>query len=239
MNCEIRSYIGTRSYQEDSAAKCETDKGLFCVVCDGIGSRKDGGASSKLAVDCFIEMFKAGFSESFPEYITKVAEKTDRKVYESYGSGCGTTVTAVCVKEKNLSWLSVGDSRLYILRNGRLRQITTDHDYAYVLRRRLEKGIIDQKTYDAEIHKGKHLASFIGMGGIDIVDVSMKPLGLNEGDMLLLSTDGLYKSLGDERIEKIMNENKTPTTAADTLISAVKSLGGNIDNTTLAVIGVS
>jgi serine/threonine protein phosphatase PrpC len=74
------------------------------------------------------------------------------------------------------------------------------------------------------------------MGGIDIVDVSMKPVELCEGDVLLLATDGLYKSLGDEKIAEILNENKTSAETADRLIEAVKKIEGAVDNTTLAVI---
>ena len=239
MRCEIRSYIGTRSYQEDYALCCETENGLFCAVCDGIGSRKEGGASSKLAVERFTELFRQGFSGSFSAFITGAADKIDREVYGSFGSSCGTTAVTVCVKGDELWWLSVGDSRLYILRESRLKQITTDHDYSYVLDLRLKKGIIDREIYDAEKHKGGRLASFIGMGGIDIADVSMKPLRLEENDMLLLTTDGLYKSIGSQRIAEIMNENNDPAAAADSLMAAVKGCSGAIDNTTLAVIGKS
>ncbi|MBR1764666.1 MAG: serine/threonine-protein phosphatase [Ruminococcus sp.] len=237
MRCEIRSFIGTRSYQEDHAACCESENGLFCAVCDGIGSRKDGGASSRLAAERFTELYKQGFGGGFPAFITEAAERIDREVYESFGSGCGTTAVTVCVKGRELWWLSVGDSRLYILRGGRLKQMTTDHDYSYVLDLRLKKGIIDSRTYEAEKHKGGRLASFIGMGGIDIADVSMKPLTLEKNDMLLLCTDGLYKSIGDGRIAEIMIGNNDPAAAADTLMAAVKGCSGAIDNTTLAVIG--
>lgn len=237
MLCEIRSCIGTRPYQEDAADSCETENGLFCTVCDGIGSRRDGGASSRLAAGRFTELFKAGFEGGFPSFITDAAERIDREVYESFGSSCGTTAVAVCIKGQDLWWLSVGDSRLYIFREGRLKQITTDHDYSYVLDLRLKKGIIDRQTFEAEKHKGGRLASFIGMGGIDIADLSMKPLHLEPGDRLLLTTDGLYKSIGDERIAAIMRENNEPAAAADSLMAAVKAHTGPTDNTTLAVIG--
>ena len=65
MQCEIRSFIGTRSVQEDCADQCRTDCGLFVTVCDGIGSRSDGGASSRLAVQRFIERFKEHKNVSF------------------------------------------------------------------------------------------------------------------------------------------------------------------------------
>ena len=237
MRCEIRSYIGTRKRQEDHAAVCETENGLFCAVCDGIGSRSDGAASSQLAASRFTELFRAGFEGSFPGFITEAAERIDREIYERFGSDSGTTAVTACIKDRELWWLSVGDSRLYILRSGRLRQITTDHDYAYVLGLRLKKGIIGRERYESEKHKGGRLASFIGMGGIDIADVSMKPLMLEENDRLLLTTDGLYKSVSDVQIALIMNGNNDPASAADSLMEAVRACSGPIDNTTFAVIG--
>ena len=237
MGCEIRSYIGTRNRQEDSAGYAETEKGLFCAVCDGIGSRKDGAASSQLAVSRFLELYKEGFTGGFPSFITDAAEKIDRNVYENYGNACGTTAVVVYVNDNKLWWFSVGDSRLYIFRKGKLKQITKDHDYAYVLELRLKKNIIDKEGYEAEKHKGDRLASFIGMGGIDIADVSMEPLMLEKGDMLLLTSDGLYKSIGDERIAGILYANSgSAAEAADSLMTAVKGFDGAVDNTTFAVI---
>lgn len=236
MLCEIRSYIGTRSYQEDSADKCETEKGLFVVVCDGIGSRAEGGASSRLATERFLEYFRTRFKENYPSFIVDAASRIDDEVYKTYGEGCGTTAVTAYVSGSGLYWLSVGDSRLYILRDRKLTQITTTHNYSYVIDVRLRKKLIDEATYKAEQSKGERLASFIGMGGIDIVDVNTQPFKLRSGDRLLLTTDGLYKSIGDERIAEILNSNENISLAADRLMEAVKSCEGSIDNTTFAII---
>lgn len=237
MRCEIRSLIGTRSVQEDAAMCCETDHGLFAVVCDGIGSRAEGGESARLSAARFAERFQSAFfGENYPQFIVDTAEQIDREVSERFGSRGGTTAVTVYLDGNALYWLSVGDSRLYIFRNGRLKQITTDHDYAYVIGLRLKKNLIDEATYQAEKKKGGRLASYIGMCGIDIVDVSMHPLMLEQNDLLLLCTDGLYKSLGDIQISEILLRNPLPETAADALESAVLSYDGSTDNTTFAVI---
>ncbi len=236
MNYEIRSIIGTRKVQEDAAGGCVTDNGLFVVVCDGIGSRAEGGASSKLTVSRFIEMYKNEYDGHFPKFITKAADITDMEVNEQFGKGCGTTVVAAHIKDNELNWFSVGDSRLYIIRDGRMKQITKDHNYGYVLERRREKNIIDEETYQSEIGKAERLASFIGMGGIDIVDVSMKPLTLKPGDRLLLTTDGLYKSLTEKTIYDTIATGKSLCITADELISAVKRYEGPTDNTTFSLI---
>ena len=142
MEYEIRSYIGTRKYQEDAADVCITEKGLFAVVCDGIGSRKSGGESSRLTVEYFTEHFRKDFSENFPQFISKAAQKIDEELNERYGSECGTTAVAVYIKENEVYWFSVGDSRLYMIRGGKMKQITTDHNYGYVLKLRRQKNII-------------------------------------------------------------------------------------------------
>lgn len=200
MKCEIRSYIGTRKVQEDDADFCVTDKGLLAVVCDGIGSRPDGGSSSRLTVQHLIESFKTGYKSNFPSFITSAVSDADDIVCEKYGASCGTTALAAYITGNRLYWLSVGDSRIYIIRSGQMRQITTDHTYGYVLDLRRRKGIIDEETYSRELHKADRLASFVGMGGIDLVDISLEPITLFAGDKLLLATDGLYKSLTESEI---------------------------------------
>ena len=237
MLCEIRSFIGTRAHQEDAADFCETEQGLFAAVCDGVGSRADGGASSRLCVSRFIEAFRQGFTGSYPAFIVDAAERIDREIYEAFGDRCGTTAVTVYICGNALYWLSVGDSRLYIFRNGRLKQITTDHDYAYVIGLRLKKNLIDAATYQAEQPKGSRLASYFGMNGIDIADVSMQPLLLEQNDVLLLTTDGLYKKIGDDQIADILRTHPLPDAAADCLIQAVRQSEGASDNTTVAVIG--
>ncbi len=236
MVCEIRSFIGTRSVQEDHAAFCENEKGLFAVVCDGIGSRADGGSSSRLAADRFIELFCNEYIKNFPAFITDAAERIDAEVFENFGKNSGTAAVAAFITGNKLYWLSVGDCRIYIIRSGRIKQITTDHTYKYVLDLRRKNGIIDEHAYNREIEKGGHLASFIGMGGIDIVDVSLAPLKLKSGDKILLVTDGLYKTLTEKSVYDIISSDKSAEIIADKLIDAVKRAEGSIDNTTLALI---
>ncbi len=238
MLCEIRSFIGTRKHQEDAADCLSRDGELFCIVCDGIGSRSGGELSSQTAVRRFIELFQNSDTAAFPQFILKAAEQIDREVYELCGEGSGTTAVAVLVRGRELYWLSVGDSRLYILRGGVLKQITTDHNYSYVLELRHNKRLIDDATYLAEQKKGGCLASFVGMGGIDIVDVNFEPFMLEDGDRLLLVTDGLYKPLTHETICSLASSG-TAREAADALINAVRSLDIERDNTTLAIIDLT
>ena len=236
MECVIRSFIGTRERQEDAADFCITKKGLFAVVCDGIGSREDGAASSKMAVHRFVEYFRISEFEDYPNYCVKAAALIDKEINEKYGDKCGTTVVTVFIRKDEMYWLSVGDSRLYIIRDGRIKQITTDHNYSYVLNVRKEKKIIDAETYDKEIDKGEQLVSFMGMGGIDLIDMNFRPFLMKQGDILLLTTDGLYKTLSSDDIFRIIISADNIDEAADDLISKVETCEGALDNTTLAII---
>lgn len=239
MQCEIRTFIGTRTVQEDCADQCSTDNGLFVVVCDGIGSRSDGGASSKLAVSRFIERFRQFDGNDFPGFILHAASDIDSEVYSTYGENCGTTAVCAYICDNKLYWLSIGDSRMYILRDGRLKQITTDHNYRYVLDLRLKKGIIDEEEYNRELSRSEYLVSYIGMGGVDVVDVSLHPIALRDSDRLLLTTDGLYKSLTEDTVYDIISADDKPENIAEKLMNSVKSCDIALDNTTFAIIDLT
>ncbi len=215
---------------------CETEKGLFAVVCDGIGSRSGGGDSARLAAERFVEQFETAFDGDYPNFIIDAAAKIDKAIFEEHGNSCGTTAVTAFISGDELYWFSVGDSRLYIARDGRLKQITTDHNYKYVIDIRRRKNLIDEEEYNAECGKGERLASFIGMGGIDILDVSLQPIKLIKGDRLLLMTDGLYKCLDESMILGLLSAPADISTAADSLMSAVKECSAPIDNTTFALI---
>lgn len=239
MHCEIRSYIGTREYQEDSAGKCMTENGLFAVVCDGIGSRSRGGESSAAAVEMFIESFKKIDPDRFPSEMLKEAQRIDESIYSSFGRNSGTTTVMAFVRGTELYWLSVGDSRLYLIRGDRMKQITSDHNYRYILDRQRSSGAISEETYERELARGKELASFIGMGGFDLVDLSLEPLMLKNGDRLLLSTDGLYRSLTEEKIYDIISTEGRADLAADRLMELVHACPPPLDNTTFALVSIS
>ncbi|SFC28436.1 PP2C family protein-serine/threonine phosphatase [Ruminococcus albus] len=237
MQCEIRSIIGTRKEQQDHAGCVRDEKGMLAVVCDGIGSRADGGASAKTAVDMYTDLFLKTDFGSFAEFIVSATEEINEVIRRDYGKDCGTTVVLAFVSGDSLQWLSVGDSRLYIKRGRKFRKITNDHNYKYILDVRMKKGLIDKETYDNEIERGEHLASFLGMGVIDIMDINVTPLTLEKGDMLLLMTDGIYKILSEETMNDILESNDDINSVADELIRSVEQSGStDIDNATFAVI---
>ena len=239
MKCEIRSIIGTRNEQQDHAGMLTDDKGLLAVVCDGIGSRVNGGLSAETAVKMYLDNYKNSHIDNFSEFIVNITDEINEAIRNNFGNGCGTTVVLAHIADNMLHWLSVGDSRLYIMRDNKLRQITKDHNYKYMLDKRLENGSIGIDFYESELEKGDHLASFLGMGPIDIMDINLKPFPLENGDKLLLSSDGIYKSLGYEGMLAVLKKNSDTADIADELIYATEHCGKkNIDNSTFALISI-
>lgn len=107
---------------------------------------------------------------------------------------------AVHIIETNMSWVSVGDSRLYIIRAGQMVQITTDHNYFFQLKEMLQNGEIDREKYQVEARDGEALISYAGMGGLQWKDISRVPILLQPKDTLLICSDGLYRSVPDQDI---------------------------------------
>ena len=146
----------------------------------------------------------------------------------------GTTLAAAVIKDDEFYWASVGDSRIYLYRRGRLIQLTTDHDYARELAREVELGRISPE--DAANHpQCRALTSYLGSPFLQEIDRNEDPVILEEGDRILLCSDGLYKTLPEEEILKLLDDE--PQHAADNLIEATLARGKTTqDNVTVVIL---
>lgn len=133
--------------------------------------------------------------------------------------------------------LSVGDSRLYLLRNNAIAQLTRDHTVALKAENdyRLEKISYDEYLKLSE--DKSTLCSYFGLGGIEIYDLNKELYELNKNDILVAVTDGLYKSLNINEIKDILLKNRDVKSMAEQLIhkAALFAKGKNQDNTTVAI----
>lgn len=125
----------------------------------------------------------------------------------------------------------IGDSRAYLLRNGELKQLTTDHTFVADL---VAGGYISEE--DARIHPRRHIVTqSIGMHEVEIDRIEEQ---LEPGDRVLLCTDGLTGMVDDATVGRLLVESHSPSEAAWALIDAANAAGGH-DNTTVAVVDVS
>ncbi|SDB25529.1 Serine/threonine protein phosphatase PrpC [Ruminococcaceae bacterium FB2012] len=236
-----RSLLGARDEQQDSFLLTEQGGVLLAAVCDGMGGHSGGAQASQLAVKLLRESFEKLLPDNIPAFFIRTAEKMNKAVYDISGLdgkrlGAGSTVVAAAVKDGGLYWLSIGDSRLYLHRAGRLTQITEDHNYLMQLDEQLKSGAITRQNYEAELHKSQALISCLGMKKLGRVHMNVKPLPLMSGDTLLLMSDGLYKSADADSIERCILPTAKRTAAA--LERLTLESGAKLDNTTFIAVKI-
>jgi len=224
-----------RDGNEDTVTPTEDGAGagpFIVAIADGMGGHVAGEVASRLAIDAAI-VVPVGASIS-PR--TRVEAGNEAVMAASVDNpklaGMGTTLTlAVFDAEGGIHVAHVGDSRLYMMRDGDLRQITTDHTWVTEMERR------GQLTRDqAADHPKRHLLTRV-LGMAD-VEVDEDDLELRAGDRVLLCSDGLTTMLEDEPVQEILATAETPSDAVWALVEAANAAGG-YDNTTVAVVDVA
>lgn len=235
------SSIGARSSQQDTLFVGEKEGYVLAVVCDGMGGMNGGETASALAVQMMAESFYGQSQPDVPEYLREMAVRMDEAVssLEEGGRnlGAGTTIVSVMITQNGVYWLSVGDSRIYLYRNGQMICPVPAHNYRLLLEQRLQAGKITPETYEKELPKAEALISFLGIGGIRRMEMNQSPFIPEPGDQILLCSDGLYKSLSDDRILDILKLQMSPEIKAKHLVDeALKGGGTHQDNTSVILL---
>lgn len=242
------STVGGRSDQQDSAGYELNDEGGIFVVCDGMGGHEGGKNASELAVRRIIENYDTNASKTDNnERLLESAILADKEISElkdEFGQLVrgGSTAAVALLCGLDLFWLSVGDSRIYIYRDGELVRITTDHTYEVALRENMKAGLITQDFFDQQIDRGDALISFVGVGGMPLVDRSINPLKLQTGDVVLIMTDGLYKNIPDNILKRYIENFRNPSDSLAALEQKVEKMTADNeiarDNMTVALIRI-
>jgi len=144
--------------------------------------------------------------------------------------GMGTTCTAIVLVGNALHYVHVGDTRLYLVRDGQITQITRDHSY---VGRLLESGMISRE--EAEHHPQRNiLTAALGTSADLIMDSPGRPEPVQTGDVLVVCSDGLWGQVHDAEILQAV-ANQSPEAAARALIDLARERGGP-DNITLQIL---
>lgn len=232
---------GARTSQQDSLFCLERDGMLLAAVCDGMGGMNGGEMASETAAQLLAEAFYQEEISDIPDFLEKKAREADEAVFSLTENGkpmgAGSTAVAAFVRGRSLYWLSVGDSRLYLFRRGDLLCPVRPHNYGELLRRRLAEGKIDETAYQAGQKDAEALVSFLGMGGLRLMEQNRQPFRLEDEDQVLLCSDGLYRSLPDARIRELLMSGMHPSALARRLVAeAVEAGGKGQDNTSVVLI---
>lgn len=210
------SILGTRSYQQDFGYFYTGDHEVLAVICDGMGGLEGGERASRTAVELLARDFKRERPKSgeIAAFLRREAQRMDQAVAALKGDGgnrlkAGTTLVAAYCKDEKLTCISVGDSRIYLIRQHKIRTLNREHNYRLMLQEQLRTGQITREFYEKEekTAQAEALISFIGMDGLRLVDVTEEPLSLEKGDIVMLCSDGIYKSLDDSQVLAMVRDN--------------------------------
>lgn len=219
--------IGARESQQDSyCVSAVPGKGTLAVVADGMGGLQNGAEVSGIVTYVFKECFEKNVFEGSGELellqMLQTANKHVCEYIESVGgSQSGSTVVATYIAGDRLYYISVGDSHIYLMRNGHLLQMNREHTYAYELDERVVRGQISLESALTDRER-KCLTSYVGMTSIEHVDRNAVPVQLCKGDKLLLASDGVFGTLSDQEMENALSL-ETPKAAAEALEKLVKT----------------
>ncbi len=235
-----RSDVGMiRSGNEDAFfAHATRERGVF-IVADGMGGHAAGEVASEMAVqivsrelhelnDVYGEAARVRVAESL-----RIANRAiyDRTIQESDKQGMGTTASVLVVSGARYLIGQVGDSRVYLLRDGALRQLTKDHSY---VQEQVDAGFLTPEQ--ARYHPYSNVITRC-VGASDVVEPDTYSGELKVGDVFLVASDGLTGMVDDRRLQQLLLSRASAGRVVDALIAEANYRGG-LDNITAIVVQV-
>ncbi len=231
-----------RKNNEDSFGYWEAEdddrfarKGRLAIVADGMGGYEGGQEASHLAVDTLVAVYR-DYEGDDPQMALIEGLQAAHEEIRRYGAahpalrGMGTTCTAAAIVQDLLFYVHVGDTRLYLIRDGQIRQVTRDHSY---VSRLVEAGMISRE--EAETHPQRNiLTAAVGTNPELIMDSPGHPEPLRAEDVLVICSDGLWGLVHDEEILAAV-ENHSAESAGRSLIQLARERGGP-DNITVNIL---
>ena len=207
--------------------------GVLLAVCDGVGGNRAGEVASALALSRLVSEMEA-LGDGCPRrtLFGVAVEHVNRAVWEKGHEdprleGMATTLTAAVLCRRKAVIAHVGDSRAYVLRQGHLRQITRDQSFVQAM---IASGAL---TEEQAAHSPFRNVILQAVGRKKTVDVALDALELEEGDTLLLCTDGLTEKIEPEGIAKAL-AGPDLRKALESLVTLANERGGNDNITALA-----
>ncbi|MCQ2483804.1 MAG: Stp1/IreP family PP2C-type Ser/Thr phosphatase [Clostridia bacterium] len=240
MKISAKSDIGrVRSSNQDYYLAGELDNGVtWAVVCDGMGGAMGGNIASETAAKMIAEKLSSGYhagmnDNSVKHLIVSAVEAANASVFSKSRtdetlSGMGTTAVVAVINSDTMYLAHVGDSRIYVLSKDSINQLTTDHSVVQMM---IDNGEITRE--EAKDHPKKNVITR-ALGVEDSVRIDYAQEVYNEGETVLLCSDGLTNFLTDEEILELCRDEDSYS-LAEKLVDAANSNGGG-DNITVVTI---
>jgi PPM family protein phosphatase len=212
--------------------------GYLFAVADGVGGTDLGEVASARAISVVTQEFeRAQAGAMLTGLMPRLMERANAAVHdcrlgpEHRGKSMATTLVACALRHDQAVVSHVGDSRCYLVRGGRSRQVTDDHTWVNQQRK---MGLIT--AGDAAESDARHML-IRSLGPEMFVSPDINVLTVQPGDVLVLCTDGLHDEMRTETIAEIASQHKPPEEIARELVARAVEIDGN-DNTTALVIRV-
>src|SRR5438270_61664 len=218
--------------------------GIF-VVCDGMGGQAAGEVASKMGVDILLDYFRKlgtaaespstnGQKTSGAESLASAIQLANRTIFhagqEQNGQGgMGSTIVAALVRGNSLAIGHVGDSRIYLVRQGTIQQLTQDHS---LVMEQVRRGYITLEQAEKSEMQNIILRA---LGSAEMVEAAVEDLDILPGDLLLMSSDGLTRHVKEEEILAIVKRSDNLEQACNELVETAKQRGGD-DNITCLLL---
>jgi len=209
------------------------------IIADGMGGHNSGEVASKMAVDIVSSQIvqyagKLNNEENVLSSLSQILTKANRDIYtmssiRGKNFGMGTTVIVAVALNKKIFIAHVGDSRVYVIRDGKIRQITTDHSFIEEL---IRTGSLTRE--EAENHPNKNIITR-ALGCAEEVEIDTYSCEMLNNDIFLLCTDGLTNMVSEGEIQDVVLGCNDPDAACIELIGRANKYGGE-DNITVIVI---
>lgn len=220
---------GKRDYQEDSLWYTEDqdpEKPVIAVIADGMGGMENGAESSAKAVEKFrTRAMRIDNDQDIPVKLWRICNSVNDDVYAQNSMknmNGGSTLVAVLIKHNQLYWISAGDSRIYLYRDGMLADINEEHELENSLYSQMLDGEIDlidiRETPNRELRK---LTSNLGRVNVPLIDQNLIPYKLHKGDKILLCSDGVSGTLSEKEIASCL-ESRDPESNCDRIAAMVE-----------------
>lgn len=202
--------LGGRKNQQDSFSVSEEEliptHGLLAVVADGMGGLADGDQMSQCAITAMMETFyrlQGDPARILLMLVESAAQAVNAKLGAGNYSTSGSTLVAGLIQNGEFHYVSVGDSRICLFRDGFLYQLNREH----IFRHELEiRAINHESSWEtADTHpKAAGLTSFLGMGALKYVDIPSEAVVIRPGDKFILMSDGVYNSVGKAEMIELL-----------------------------------
>ncbi|QBQ53096.1 PP2C family protein-serine/threonine phosphatase [Nitrosococcus wardiae] len=219
-----------RRINEDSFLE-RSDYGIW-VVADGMGGHAVGDVASQMVVGTLADMPYQPDLEAFEAEVRRRLQEVNHRLREEAAVRnervIGSTVVVLLSYGQHCIYLWAGDSRIYVFRDGRLRQLSHDHSHVEAL---INHGLLDRR--EAQNHPSAG-AITRAVGAVDTLELDRGTLEAKSGDIFLLCSDGLHNEVSDEDIKGILKEESCQK-SSEMLVELALERGGR-DNVTVVVV---